>query len=137
VIRSATPADSAAIAPLLDQLGYPSTAAQVGARLVALLADELVLVAEEEGAIAGLSGLRVERLIERDEPVARLTALVVGEQFRRRGVGAALVAAVENEARARGCALLVLNSGSTRTDAHAFYERLGYETTGRRFAKEL
>jgi predicted N-acetyltransferase YhbS len=137
VIRRATSADAAAIAPLLDELGYPSTAAQVEARLAALPADELVLVAEVDGQVAALAGLRVERLLERDEPSGRLTALVVGSRWRGRGLGESLVRAVEEEARAHGCERVVLTSGNHRSEAHTFYGRLGYEPTGRRFAKQL
>jgi GNAT superfamily N-acetyltransferase len=126
-----------AIAALLDELGYPSTAAQVEARLAALPAGELVLVAEIDGQVAGLAGLRVEPLIERDEPSGRLTALVVASRWRGRGLGESVVRAVEEEARARGCQRIVLSSGNHRGEAHAFYERLAYEATGRRFAKEL
>jgi ribosomal protein S18 acetylase RimI-like enzyme len=137
VIRRANPEDAAGIAPLLDELGYPSTAAQVEARLAALPAGELVLVAELDGQVAGLAGLRVEPLIERDDPSGRLTALVVGSRWRGRGLGETLVRAVEEEARARGCERVVLSSGTHRDDAHGFYERVGYEVTGRRFAKQL
>jgi len=136
-VRTARRADAAGIASLLDDLGYPSTAAQVEARLAALPPDELVLVAEVAGRLAGLAALRVEPLIERDEPVGRLAALVVAKRYRRRGVGATLVRAVEAEARARRCEFVVLNSGDRRSGAHAFYERLGYEATGRRFSKRL
>ena len=45
--------------------------------------------------------------------------------------------AVENEARERGGRYLVLNTAHRRSDAHAFYEALGYEHTGRRYMKEL
>jgi predicted N-acetyltransferase YhbS len=137
VIRRAAPEDAAGIAPLLGELGYPSTPAQVEARLAALPANELVLVAVVEGQVAGLAGMRVEPLIELDEPWGRLTALVVGSRWRGRGLGESLVRAVEDEARGRGCAGVVLSSGNHRVDAHAFYERVGYESTGRRFSKRL
>jgi len=32
---------------------------------------------------------------------------------------------------------MVLNTAHRRADAHAFYEALGYEHTGRRYAKQL
>ena len=63
--------------------------------------------------------------------------LVVGSQWRGRGVGESLVRAVEEEARASGCEGVVLSSGNHRVDAHAFYARVGYEATGRRFSKRL
>ena len=47
--------------------------------------------------------------------------------LRGRGIGARLMAAVEDEARRRGAARLQLTSNRRRRDAHRFYERLGYQ----------
>jgi GNAT superfamily N-acetyltransferase len=139
VIRDARPSDAAAIAGLLGQLGYPAEAAQVERRLERIAGDpsSRVFVAEANGDIAGLGGLHVLSLIEHDELGCVLTAMVVGEEHRRQGIGAELVGAVEREARSRGCNRLVLSSADRRADAHAFYESLGFEATGRRFVKAL
>jgi GNAT superfamily N-acetyltransferase len=64
-------------------------------------------------------------------------ALVVGKQHRGRGIGARLLDALEAEASSRGCLAVTLTSGNDRHEAHAFYERRGYEATGKRFAKGL
>lgn len=48
----------------------------------------------------------------------------VAEQWRGRGVGSALLAAVEQEARSRGCRWAKLNTWEFQ--APAFYERCGY-----------
>jgi GNAT superfamily N-acetyltransferase len=61
----------------------------------------------------------------------------VGERFRRQGVGERLMGALEDEARKRGAKHFVLNTAHRRAAAHAFYEALGYEHSGRRYAKEL
>ena len=75
--------------------------------------------------------------LEYDEPAGKLAALVVDEARRGTGVGRALVEAIEAEARARGCGILFVTTAERRADAHAFYERLGLEYTGRRYAKTL
>jgi GNAT superfamily N-acetyltransferase len=75
--------------------------------------------------------------LERDAPVARIGALVVDEALRGQGVGRALVEAVELEARLRGCELLYLTTSERRDDARAFYERLSFEPTGRRYSRTL
>jgi len=138
-LREPTPEDAAAIASLLGELGYPSTPEQATERLARIAADPstLALVAEVDGEVAGLAALHVQNLVERDEPGCEVAALVVGERFRRRGIGELLMRAIEDEARARGGRHLVLNTAHRRADAHAFYEALGYEHTGRRYAKEL
>jgi GNAT superfamily N-acetyltransferase len=138
-IRDAQPADAAAIAALLGELGYPADPLRVERRLrrISNDADSRLFVAELDGEVAGLAGLHLLPLVQRDEVGAELTAMVVGAAYRRKGVGAELVRAVEHEARLRGCGRLALGSANRRSDAHAFYERLGFESTGRRFAKTL
>jgi hypothetical protein len=41
------------------------------------------------------------------------------------------------EARARNCSVLFLTTAERRDDAHAFYESLGLEQSGRRYSRTL
>jgi GNAT superfamily N-acetyltransferase len=138
-IREATPNDAPDIAALLDELGYPSSAAQAAERLERIAADPStwVIVAEVESELAGLGALHVQNLVERDEPGCQVAGLIVGQRFRRRGIGELLMQALEDEARRRGGKVMVLNTAHRRADAHAFYEALGYAHTGRRYKKQL
>ena len=138
-LRAARLGDAVPIAELLGELGYPSTPEQATERLVRIAADPsmLAIVAEADGEVAGLGALHVQNLVERDEPGCEVAALVVGKRFRLRGIGRLLMEAIEEEARARGGKHLVLNTAHRRAEAHAFYEALGYEHTGRRYAKEI
>ena len=137
-IRDARPDDSPAIADLLGQLGYPAAPEAVAARLPRQRdAGDRILVAEVDGRVVGLADLHVSPSLEYDEPVGKLAALVVDEAHRRDGIGHALVEAMEAEARARGCAVFFLTTAEPRADAHAFYERVGLEYTGRRYTKTL
>jgi GNAT superfamily N-acetyltransferase len=137
-IREARPDDAAAIADLLGQLGYPTVAESVEPRIERMLAagDRLV-VAELDGRVVGLANLHVSPSIEYDAPAAKLGALVVDEAHRGTGIGRALVEALEAEARALGCAVFFLTTAEPRADAHAFYEEIGLEHTGRRYGKKL
>ena len=138
LIRDAVPADAPAVARLLDQLGYPTGPAAAASRLERLgIVGDRVLVAEVEGEVVGLAHLQVTPAIERDRPAAKIGALVVDESRRGEGVGKALVEALDDEARARGCGLLFLTTSARRTDAHEFYRRVGLEETGKRFTKTL
>jgi GNAT superfamily N-acetyltransferase len=96
-----------------------------------------VIVAEVESELAGLGALHVQNLVERDEPGCQVAGLIVGQRFRRRGIGELLMQALEDEARRRGGKVMVLNTAHRRADAHAFYEALGYAHTGRRYKKQL
>jgi GNAT superfamily N-acetyltransferase len=138
-IRDARREDSAALADLLGQLGYPTDEAGVRQRMVRLSrsdADRL-FVAEDHDRVLGFAGLHVSPSLEYDGDAGKVSAIVVDENARRRGIGRALMDAVETEARSRGCVLLFLTTAERRADAHEFYRRLGLEETGRRFAKPL
>jgi len=139
VIRDARQEDAPAVARLVDQLGYPTSAEAVAGRLRRLAENpaDRVFVAELDGEIVGAASVHVSLTLEYDEPAAKLSAIVVDEGHRRRRVGEALVAAVEEEAARQGCGLVFLTTAERRADAHAFYRQLGYEETGRRFAKPL
>jgi N-acetylglutamate synthase-like GNAT family acetyltransferase len=137
-IRDARPDDAAAVADLLGQLGYATEGLAVERRLERLgIVGDRVVVAELDGTVAGLAHLQVSPAIEYDCPAAKLAALVVDESRRGQGVGRALVEAMELEARSRGCELLYLTTSERRDDAHAFYERMGFEHTGRRYSRAL
>lgn len=103
------------------------------ARLYTGAADRL-FVAEVDGRVVGLAGIHVSPSVEHDGDAAKVSAIVVDESFRRQGLGRALLGAVESEARAR---LVFLTTADRRKDAHAFYRSLGWDETGRRFAKTL
>jgi GNAT superfamily N-acetyltransferase len=139
VIRDARRADAEAIAGLLGELGYPADAAQVERRLERIAGDPSarLFVAEISGEVAGLGGLHVLPIVEHDDVDCMLTAMVVGADHRRQGIGTELIGAVELEARSRGCRRVVLGSADRRADAHAFYESLGFEATGRRYVRAL
>lgn len=63
--------------------------------------------------------------------VVELKRLYVAAAARRRGLGRALVARVEDWAREHGAGAVVLWSDTRFTDAHRLYEQAGYARTGR------
>jgi GNAT superfamily N-acetyltransferase len=48
--------------------------------------------------------------------------------LRGRGIGTALMHHAIELARQKGCVLMQLTTNQARTDAHRFYERLGFKT---------
>ncbi|HEX4512917.1 MAG TPA: GNAT family N-acetyltransferase, partial [Polyangiaceae bacterium] len=53
-------------------------------------------------------------------------AVHVQESERNRGIGETMMRFAIDEARRRGCQRVQLTSNKKRTDAHRFYERLGF-----------
>lgn len=143
-VRPPQEGESAAIAELLEQLGYPATEEQVLARLAVLLAspDRAVLVAElslptQERFVAGVVALEMGNLLHRDERQAEITSLVTDRRFRHRGVARALVSQAEAIARRSGCGFVHVRSGRLRDDAHGFWRALGFEESHLDFDKTL
>jgi predicted GNAT family N-acyltransferase len=79
------------------------------------------LAVADDGAPAGTARLRIVG------DKAKAQRVAVRRAWRRQGVGAALMGALEDEARARGARTITLSS---QTHAIPFYERLGYVAHG-------
>jgi len=84
---------------------------------------EFGVFARDEGGrvLAGISGIVWGGCCE-------LQAMWVDEALRGRGLARSLMAAAEEEARRRGCALVVFHAYDLL--AAGLYERLGYDTVG-------
>ncbi|MGB3309735.1 MAG: GNAT family N-acetyltransferase [Nodosilinea sp.] len=127
-IRPGELADSEAIATLLTDLGYPTTAALVAANLPRQLAhpDAELLVAVENDAVIGLISLNFIPQLAMTGDFCRISYFCVDPAARGLGVGAALEAAACGLARARGCDRMEVHCHSRRELAHQFYYRQGY-----------
>jgi GNAT superfamily N-acetyltransferase len=137
-IREARPGDAAAIADLLADIGHPVSPQDVPMRLEAFAAGPgKVFVAEDGSGVLGVVTVNRLALLHRDTPVAFLNALVVRADHRGRGVGRALVDAVQSQARDWGCATVELTSRDDRHGAHQFYVRLGFSTRSRKFVRAV
>lgn len=137
-IRPVEDADAPDLAALLAHLGYPADAADLPDRLLRLRSGgDDAFVAVLDGETVGLATVHARAVLHVARPVAQLTALVVPPAMRGRGVGRALVAAAEQWARAQGADRLVVTTALHRADAPLFYERLGFEHTGRRYVRKL
>lgn len=95
------------------------------------------IATSESGEVVGIAfaTFRPEALSGR--PSAHLEVLAVGESAVGRGVGKQLLAAVETEVRARGCAHLTLNVFMRNENARGFYRRLGFDEELLRCIKDL
>ena len=127
MIRPPTRADAPRLDDLVVQLGYPSRAGEILARMERLLSrpDQFLRVAEEGGAVVAWVHAAEQELFESGRR-CEILGLVVDRARRRGGLGGALVAEVERWAAARGLAEVSVRSNVVREESHPFYARLGY-----------
>jgi ribosomal protein S18 acetylase RimI-like enzyme len=100
----------------VEEFNYATTGFRDGRYLVAFVRDDA------DAMIAGLSGFTWGGY-------AKVEFLWIAEPYRRAGLGRALLTAAEDEARARGCDQIVLDTHDFQ--APGFYQKLGYERCGR------
>ena len=130
-IRPMTAGDALAVAGLSAQLGYPVSAGTVTVRLelISRSPDHGFFVAEAGGEVVGWVHVYGVRLLESPSFFAEIGGLVVDSKARRLGVGRSLMAAAEKWASEHGFPEVRLRSGLHRTDAHQFYQSIGYALT--------
>jgi GNAT superfamily N-acetyltransferase len=138
-IRRAIPADAPELERLFAMLGYPIRREAILAKWAEWDAQgNIAFVADrQDGTLAGVITLHHTHVLHRERPVGRISALVVDASVRGLGIGCSLVAAAEVILTEAGCGMIEVTSNKRRTDAHAFYERLGYERTSYKFAKRI
>ena len=130
-IRQMRAEDTASVAALTTQLGYPATEDAIRRRydLIKDRWDARLFVAQHAGnIIVGWIHVQATYLLECDAR-AEIWGLVVSETARGTGVGRRLVEAAEEWALMRGLDVIVLRSNYLRTEAQGFYEHLGYTVT--------
>lgn len=88
---------------------------------------KMLFAAVDAGGIVGTVQLILD-LPENQPHRADIAKMLVHRRARRRGIGAALMRAAEDDARAAGRTLLVLDTASG--DAERIYRRLGWQLAG-------
>lgn len=138
-LRDASLDDAGALARLMGELGYPTSPAEMRQRLETILpqANFRTFVATMAGEVCGMIGTVVSPSYEHNDRTGRIVALVVSEKARRRGVARRLIGWAEKDFAGRAVTRISLTTRLSRSEAHKFYEQMGYAKTGYRYAKEI
>ena len=100
--------------------------------------NQLLVVAARADAVVGTLQLSViPGLSRRGRTRSIIEAVRVHRDERGSGLGTTLIEWAIAESGRRGCSLVQLTSDRTRTDAHRFYQRLGFTATHVGFKLEL
>lgn len=141
VVREARPEDWEALARLRHSLWPDSGVDEHARELQQHLAGEpastmpsVILVAEAHGEIVGFAeaGLRSHADgCDASHPVGYLEGWYVAPEWRRKRVGARLVAEAENWARGCGCREMASDTWIDAADSQRAHEALGFEVVDR------
>ncbi len=136
--RDARAEDIPAIVRLLadDALGVKRESAtnlapyqKAFAALTAQMGNAIIVGDDRGTVVACLQLMIVPGLSRMGATRAFIEGVRVAQSLRGKGVGETLVREAIERARAAGCRLVQLTSDNSRTDAHRFYERLGFKAT--------
>jgi GNAT superfamily N-acetyltransferase len=145
-IRPATTGDLPAIVAMLadDPLGAqresPDDLRPYTAALDRLASDpqQHLVVAVREGRVVGTLQLTViPGLSRRGSTRSIIEGVRIHADERGSGLGTELIEWAIDESRRQNCQLVQLTSDNTRTDAHRFYERLGFTASHVGFKLQL
>ncbi|WP_405646000.1 GNAT family N-acetyltransferase [Streptomyces sp. NBC_00019] len=137
-IRAAAAADVPAIVAMLadDPLGAqresPDDLAPYLTALERLVADpnqHLVVAVREDRVVGTLQLTIIPGLSRRGSTRSIIEGVRVHSDERGSGLGTQLIEWAVDQSRRQNCQLVQLTSDATRTDAHRFYERLGFEAS--------
>jgi N-acetylglutamate synthase-like GNAT family acetyltransferase len=130
-VRRARADDVASIESLYRLLVPADRNIHVDARRVRELENDpgnYLFVLEADGVVRGTAFLTIcLDSMYGFLPYGVVENIIVEPTLRGAGGGRALMEAIEDTARAKRCTKIMLLSSSARTDAHAFFVRLGFD----------
>jgi GNAT superfamily N-acetyltransferase len=100
--------------------------------------DYHLYIAKIKDEIVGSFALLImDNLAHFGTPTAIVEDVVVAENYQNMGLGKLMMEFAIQKAKEKSCYKMVLSSNLVRTDAHRFYENLGFEKHGFSFKVDL
>jgi N-acetylglutamate synthase and related acetyltransferases len=136
-IRQATLADIPSIISLYTQLHPADRAISLdkaeSSFEQAAKSGVIYLVAEEDNKIVGSLYIAIiPNITKLCSPIGFIENVVVAEDYRCRGIGKELINTAVQTAKDSGCYKVILSSNVKRTEAHQFYESIGFDGNSKR-----
>lgn len=129
-ILRAAPEDAAEVQALYVQLLNDPNIHVTADRIRAIESDErnILLVVKLRSRVAATALLTIcQDVMYDDRPFAVLENIVVASRFQHRGLGQALMSHIKTRCKELRCTKIMLLSSATRSEAHSFFEKCGYQ----------
>lgn len=121
--------DSKHIERLYRQLVSGCNVSVDGGAIAHLPENTYLVVARSNEVVVATALLNIcADVMYRDQPFALVENVVVDVDLRGKGVGKALMEHLKEICKERRCTKIMLMSTSSRTFAHAFFEKCGYQS---------
>jgi len=100
--------------------------------------DIIYLVAENESRdVTGFISCQDQQVLHHEGKIFEIQELYVARNYRDRGIGKALFAALQERLSKMDCESLEVTANIKRSDARRFYTKLGFVQTHVKFVKEM
>src|SRR5262245_20799269 len=130
-IRELSAGDLSALLALYHHLHaddpLPARAGEIWERIVR--DPDLIYVGGFAGdsLVAACNAAVIPNLTRNARPYALIENVITHADYRRRGIGSAVIRDIVARCWERGCYKVMLMSGAARAEAHRFYESLGFD----------
>jgi GNAT superfamily N-acetyltransferase len=95
--------------------------------------DIKYFVAKENGKIiASCYICIIPNLTRGGKSIGFIENMITNVKYRRKGIGKTVMENAIQYAKEQNCYKVLLQSGNKRTDAHPFYEKLGFDSTSKK-----
>ena len=131
-IRAATTADIPQLIELYKELQPSDEPIDITAAAAVMekaeSSDVTYFVADDNGRIAATCYIAIiPNMTRQCSSIGFIENVVTAVDYRRMGIGRKLFRTVIEYAKSRGCYKVTLSSGIARSEAHDFYESLGFD----------
>ena len=136
-IRTAASADIPQILELYSELHPHDEAIDLNTATAtfeqATCNDIVYFVADDGGRVVGTCYIAIiPNITKQCSAIGFIENVVTAADCRRCGIGRKLMNAAVEYAKTHGCYKAMLSSGNSRTDAHKFYESIGFDGNSKR-----
>lgn len=98
---------------------------------------DVLLSVEYENHVIAFSSMTLSHSFWQESNIGYITTLIVDEKIRNQGIGKKLMDELIHIAKRHHCKKIELDSAPSRTQAHQFYIKLGFENRAYLFSKNL
>ena len=127
ILRSVVKEDAQGVRKLAEELGYPSSDEKVLEILKTVIQhdDHRMIVAENGDELLGYIHM-VNSLSVGSDRFVEIAALSVLDEYRKKGIGKALIEESKKMAEEKGIEYVRIRSNIIRQEAHKFFEQRGF-----------